>query len=360
MSRHHEVLGEELGEYYRKASEDGMGSSTTNRKAAIERVRKLSQKTLDKTRKKSARSDKSNKKKKLDEVLEAMPEMIRLASTAAKDHSRALKKWTKGMGKPLAEAYGEANYAMAHIEWLSEEARRVYGDIIPTPLPGRRLMVIKQPIGTCGGNLDSLELSIRDDNKGGCCCSCCRMYSDNQTIRRNTTVCLSFTAGQLANEAGFSPGVINTLPCSRDHAEGLTDVVLKSDLVSKLSFTGSVATGKLLMYKCVDTVKKVSLELGGNAAFIVFSSADIDHAVKGVIASKHRNTGQACVAPNRILVQDVIYDEFADRLSEAMDRHLKVGNGLDASSTQGPLINDKAVEKVQIWFIINKLRKSAR
>ncbi|KXJ12171.1 succinate-semialdehyde dehydrogenase, mitochondrial [Exaiptasia diaphana] len=280
-------------------------------------------------------------------------------TTTSKERSDKLKKWrnlmlknqdelarilTKEQGKPLAEAYGELNYAMAHVEWLAEEARRVCGTIIPTPLPGRRLLVIKQPVGVTAiwTPWNFPYAMVTRAAAAALAAGCTVIIKPSE----ETPLC-ALALQQLSEEAGFPLGVVNTLPCSRENAGILADVILKSDLVSKMSFTGSCATGKLLMSKCVDTVKKVSLELGGNAPFIVFDSADVDQAVSGVIASKHRNTGQACVAPNRILVQDGIYDNFVAKLSEAMDKRLIVGHGLDKTSTQGPLINEKAVEKVE-------------
>ncbi|EDO43875.1 predicted protein, partial [Nematostella vectensis] len=163
---------------------------------------------------------------------------------------------------------------------------------------------------------------------------------------------------KLAEEAGFPAGVINTIPCTRERVNEVTDAFLKSSLVTKMSFTGSDTTGKILMAKCVVTVKKMSLELGGNAPFVVFNSADIDKAVNGAVVYKFRNTAQVMCA-NRILVQDEIFYEFAKRFAAAVDKHLKVGNGMDNGTTQGPLINKRAIKKVE-RHVADALSKSAR
>ncbi|XP_031566319.1 succinate-semialdehyde dehydrogenase, mitochondrial-like [Actinia tenebrosa] len=279
--------------------------------------------------------------------------------TTAKERSVMLKKWndlilqnqeqlakllTSEQGKPLAEAQGEVKYCASFAEWFGEEAKRVYGEIIPSPIRGRKLLVLRQPVGVAAlWTPWNFPLGMITRKAAAALAAGCTVIIKPS---EETPYC-ALALQQLAEEAGFPPGVINTLTCSRDQVNIVTDAVLQSDLVSKMSFTGSTTTGKILMAKSVDTVKKMSLELGGNAAFIVFNSANIEQAVQGAMSSKYRHTAQTCICSNRILVQDEIYDEFAKRLAEAVDKELRVGNGMDKNSTQGPLINELGVQKVE-------------
>ncbi|EDO45404.1 predicted protein [Nematostella vectensis] len=291
--------------------------------------------------------------------------------TTAKERSEKLRKWfqlilqhqnelaellTTEQGKPLAESLGEVRYTASFAEWFAEEAKRVYGDIVPNPIPGRRLLVLKQPAGVAAlWTPWNFPLGMITRKAAAALAAGCTVIIKPS---EETPFC-ALALQQLAEEAGFPAGVINTIPCSRDRVNEVTDTVLKSDLVSKMSFTGSTATGKILMAKCVDTVKKMSLELGGNAPFIVFNSANIESAVKGALICKYRNTAQTCICANRIIVQDGIYDEFAKRFAEAVDQQLKIGNGMDAGTTQGPLINKMAVEKVE-RHVADALSKGAK
>ena len=247
---------------------------------------------------------------------------------------------TTEQGKPLAEARGEVAYAASFVEWFAEEAKRIYGDVIDHPLPGKRIVVLKQPIGVVASitpwNFPAAMITRK--------CAPALAAGCPVVIRPASQTPFSALAlAELAERAGIPKGVINVITGpSSDMGKELTG----NSTVRKLSFTGSTAVGKLLMSQCADTVKKVSLELGGNAPFIVFDDADVDAAVTGAIASKYRNAGQTCVCANRILVQDGVYDEFADKMSAAV-RDLKVGNGLDDGVSQGPLIDMRAVEKVE-------------
>lgn len=280
-------------------------------------------------------------------------------NVTTKERSQKLRNWynlivqhegelaellTTEQGKPLFEAKGEVRYAASYVEWFAEEAKRIYGDIIPSPHPSRRLFSLKQPVGVAAlwtpWNFPVAMITRKAAAALAAGCTVIIKPSEE------TPYC-ALALQKLAEDAGFPAGVINTIPCSRDHVDQVTDALLGNDLVAKMSFTGSTATGKLLLSKCVDPIKRVSLELGGNAPFIVFNSANIDAAVEGAITAKFRHTAQTCICANRILVQDKIYDEFAAKFAAAMDKQMKVGNGMEASSTQGPLINEKAVQKVE-------------
>jgi succinate-semialdehyde dehydrogenase/glutarate-semialdehyde dehydrogenase len=282
----------------------------------------------------------------------AMPEW---RNKLAKERAAIMRRWfnlimenqqdlailmTAEQGKPLAESLGEVAYGASFIEWFSEEAKRVYGDVIPEPMPGRRIVVIKQPIGVVAAitpwNFPNAMITrkIAPALAVGC----------TVVVKPATSTPFSALAlAELAERAGFPKGVINIVTGnSKEIGAELTN----NPLVRKLSFTGSTAVGKSLMVQCAGTVKKVSLELGGNAPFIVFDDADLDAAVVGAIASKYRNTGQTCVCANRLLVQERVYDEFATKLADAV-RQLTVGDGLKGKTQQGPLINMAAVEKVE-------------
>jgi len=247
---------------------------------------------------------------------------------------------TAEQGKPLAESQGEVAYGASFIEWFSEEAKRVYGDVIPEPIPGRRIVVIKQPIGVVAAitpwNFPNAMITRKIAPALAVGCTVVVKPAQNTPFS-------ALALAELAERAGIPKGVINIVT---GDSKAIGAELTANPLVRKLSFTGSTETGKLLMAQCADNVKKVSLELGGNAPFIVFDDADLDAAVAGAIASKYRNTGQTCVCANRLLVQEGIYDEFAAKLATAVSQ-LKVGNGLETGSQQGPLINMAAVEKVE-------------
>jgi succinate-semialdehyde dehydrogenase/glutarate-semialdehyde dehydrogenase len=248
---------------------------------------------------------------------------------------------TAEQGKPLAEARGEVGYGASFIEWFAEEGKRTYGDIIPTPANDRRILVIKQPIGVVA-SITPWNFPIAMITRK---CAPAIAAGCPVVIKPAAETPLSALAiAELAEQAGIPKGIINVVvgTNSSEIGKALTD----NPVVRKLSFTGSTAVGKLLTRNCADTMKKVSMELGGNAPFIVFDDADIDSAVSGALISKFRNTGQTCVCTNRFLVQEGIYDEFVTRLAEAV-KTLNVGNGMDEGVNQGPLISLKALDKVK-------------
>ncbi|NIM29339.1 MAG: NADP-dependent succinate-semialdehyde dehydrogenase [Gammaproteobacteria bacterium] len=247
---------------------------------------------------------------------------------------------TSEQGKPMLESRGEIAYAASFIEWFAEEAKRVYGDTINHPLPGKRIVVIKQPIGVVAAitpwNFPAAMITRK--------CAPAMAAGCPVVIKPASQTPLSALAlAELAERAGIPRGVLNVIT---GKASVLGAELTSNPTVRKLSFTGSTAIGKLLMAQCAGTVKKVSLELGGNAPFMVFDDADLDAAVVGAMASKYRNAGQTCVCANRILVQDGIYDAFAERMADAV-KALRVGNGLEDGVQQGPLIDEAAVAKVE-------------
>jgi succinate-semialdehyde dehydrogenase/glutarate-semialdehyde dehydrogenase len=266
--------------------------------------------------------------------------LLRWATLITDNQDDLARILTLEQGKPLAESKSEIAYANSFITWFAEEAKRAYGDIIPGQTDHHRLFVLKQPIGVVAAitpwNFPAAMITrkIAPALSAGC----------TVVIKpAEETPLTALALAVLAEQAGFPAGVINVVT---GVPEEIGREMTINPLVRKLSFTGSTAVGKLLMSQCAGTIKKVSLELGGNAPFIVFDDADISAAVKGAIASKFRNTGQTCVCANRILVHDRIYDEFTNQFVSAV-RQLKVGNGLDADSSQGPLINFNALEKVK-------------
>ncbi|MDE2353068.1 MAG: NAD-dependent succinate-semialdehyde dehydrogenase [Alphaproteobacteria bacterium] len=274
----------------------------------------------------------------------------------AKERAAILRKWfeltmaaqedlarlmTAEQGKPLAEARGEVAYGAAFIEWFAEEGKRVYGDIIPTHRAGSRILVLKQPIGVVAAvtpwNFPNAMITRK--------CAPALAAGCTVVVKPAEDTPLSALAlAELAERAGIPAGVFNIVPTS--HPAPVGGELTQSPIVRKFSFTGSTEIGKLLMRQCASTVKKVSLELGGNAPFIVFDDADLDAAADGAMLSKYRNMGQTCVCANRLLVQDGVYDAFAAKLAERVAK-LKVGNGAEEGVTQGPLINQDAVEKVE-------------
>lgn len=246
---------------------------------------------------------------------------------------------TLEQGKPLAESRGEVRYGAGFVKWFAEEARRVYGDTIPAPTPDRRIVVLKEPIGVCAA-ITPWNFPIAMITR-----KCAPALAAGCTIVIKPSELTPFCAlalAVLAERVGFPPGVINVVT---GRPEPIGEALTSSALVGKLSFTGSTRVGKLLMAQAANTLKRLSLELGGNAPFIVFSDADVEKAIQGVMASKFRNAGQTCVCANRILVQDDIYDDFALRLTRAVARQV-VGDGMTDGVTIGPLINAAAVDKV--------------
>ena len=277
-------------------------------------------------------------------------------SKTAKERALILKKWfdliidnqedlailmTAEQGKPLAEAKGEVTYGASFIEWFAEEGKRTYGDIIPTPANDRRILVIKQPIGVVAA-ITPWNFPIAMITRK---CAPALAAGCPVVIKPASETPLSALAlAELADQAGVPKGVLNVVVGTKSSEIGLA--LTNSPIVRKLSFTGSTAVGKILTRNCADTMKKVSMELGGNAPFIVFDDANLDSAVAGAMISKFRNTGQTCVCSNRILVQEGIYDDFVSMLSEAV-KTLNVGNGMEEGINQGPLINENALKKVQ-------------
>src|SRR5882762_5664307 len=250
------------------------------------------------------------------------------------------KLMTLEQGKPLTESRGEVAYAASFLEWFGEEAKRVYGDTIPPHQADKRLLVVKEPIGVVACITPwNFPLAMITRKAGPAIASGCTVVLKPASQTPFSALALA----ELAERAGVPPGVFNVVTGS---AGEIGAELTSNPIVRKLSFTGSTEIGKLLMAQCASTVKKLSLELGGNAPFIVFDDADLDAAVEGAIASKYRNTGQTCVCANRLLVQDAVYDAFATKLADAVKK-LKPANGLEPGATQGPLIDDRAVEKVE-------------
>ncbi|NDP42463.1 MAG: NAD-dependent succinate-semialdehyde dehydrogenase, partial [Aromatoleum sp.] len=273
----------------------------------------------------------------------------------AKERSAILRKWfelmmaniedlalilTTEQGKPLSEAKGEITIGAAYIEWFAEEAKRVYGDVIPTIGNDRRLLVVKEPVGVCAAitpwNFPSSMITRKV--APALAAGCTVIIKPAQA-----TPYSAFALAELAHRAGFPPGVLNVL--SGD-ARAIGGEMCANTTVRKLSFTGSTEIGRLLMRQVAPTIKKLSLELGGNAPFVVFDDADLDAAVEGAIISKYRNAGQTCVCTNRFFVHDKVYDAFAAKLAEKV-KTLKVGPGTEAGVTQGPLIDAAALAKVE-------------
>jgi succinate-semialdehyde dehydrogenase/glutarate-semialdehyde dehydrogenase len=247
---------------------------------------------------------------------------------------------TLEQGKPLTESKGEIAYAASFIEWFGEEAKRVYGDTIPGHQHDKRIVVLKQPIGvTVAITPWNFPAAMITRKAGPALAAGCTMVVKPASQTPYSALALA----ELAERAGVPKGVFSVVTGS---AGAIGGEMTSNPTVRKLSFTGSTEIGKQLLAQCAGTIKKTSMELGGNAPFIVFDDADLDAAVEGAIASKYRNTGQTCVCANRLLVQDGVYDAFAEKLAAAVAK-LKVGNGLDAGVLQGPLIDDKAVAKVE-------------
>jgi succinate-semialdehyde dehydrogenase/glutarate-semialdehyde dehydrogenase len=247
---------------------------------------------------------------------------------------------TTEQGKPLTESKGEVAYAAAFLEWFGEEAKRIYGDTIPPHQPDKRIVVTKEPIGVVACITPwNFPLAMITRKAGPAIAAGCTVVLKPASQTPFSALALA----ELAERAGMPKGVLNIVTGAATEIGG---ELTSNPIVRKLSFTGSTEIGKVLMAQCAGTVKKLSLELGGNAPFIVFDDADLDAAVEGAIMSKYRNTGQTCVCANRLLVQDAVYDTFAEKLAGAVKK-LKPANGLEAGATQGPLIDDRAVEKVE-------------
>ncbi|MDB5429055.1 MAG: succinate-semialdehyde dehydrogenase [Caulobacter sp.] len=272
-----------------------------------------------------------------------------------KERAAVLRKWfdliithkadlarlmTAEQGKPLAEAEGEVVYAASFIEWFGEEAKRAYGDIIPGHQADKRLLVMRQAVGVVAAITPwNFPAAMITRKVGPALAAGCTVVLKPSELTPFSALALAL----LGHEAGLPDGVFNVVT---GHPKGIGEVLTGDPRVAKFTFTGSTAVGKLLAARCMDTVKKVSLELGGNAPFIVFDDADLDAAVDGAMASKYRNTGQTCVCANRFYVQAGVYDAFAGKLA-ARAAALAVGDGLSGKTDQGPLINEKAVEKVE-------------
>jgi succinate-semialdehyde dehydrogenase/glutarate-semialdehyde dehydrogenase len=277
------------------------------------------------------------------------------AAKTAKERSIILRRWqdlmlanvddlavlmTAEQGKPLAEARAEVAYAAAFIEWFAEEGKRVYGDVIPGHQPDKRLVVLRQPIGVVAAITPWNFPAAMITRKAGPALAAGCTFVCKPAMQ---TPFSALAMAELAERAGVPRGVFSVVTGS---ATVLGGEMTSNPLVRKLTFTGSTEIGKKLMQQCAGTLKKVSLELGGNAPFIVFDDADLDAAVQGAIASKYRNTGQTCVCANRLLVQEGVYDQFVARLVEAVGK-LRIGDGLKGPTDQGPLIDAKAVAKVE-------------
>ena len=285
----------------------------------------------------------------------------------AKERSAILRRWfelmmehqddlarlmTLEQGKPLAEAKGEISYAASFIEWFAEEGKRIYGDTIPGHQADKRLLVIKQPIGVTAAITPwNFPAAMITRKAGPALAAGCTMVLKPASQTPLSALALA----ELANRAGIPEGVFNVVTGS---ASEVGNELTGNPLVRKLSFTGSTEIGRQLMEQCAKDIKKVSLELGGNAPFIVFDDADLDKAVEGALASKFRNAGQTCVCANRLYVQDGVYDRFAEKLQQAVSK-LQIGDGLQPNVTIGPLIDEKAIAKVQ-EHIADALGKGAR
>jgi succinate-semialdehyde dehydrogenase/glutarate-semialdehyde dehydrogenase len=289
---------------------------------------------------------------------------------SAKERATVLMKWfallhqhaddlarimTAEQGKPLAEAKGEVGYGASFLEWFAEEARRIYGETIPSTDNNKRFLVIKQPIGVCAAitpwnfPIAMITRKVAPALAAGC-----------PVILKpaEATPLSALAVAELAQRAGMPAGVLNILTADAHQSIAIGKVLCASDVVRHLSFTGSTEVGRILAAQCAPTIKKLSLELGGNAPFIVFDDADLDSAVEGAMISKYRNAGQTCVCANRLYAQDGIYDAFVAKLAEKA-KAIKVGNGFETGVNQGPLIDAQAMAKVEA-HVADALAKGAR
>lgn len=285
----------------------------------------------------------------------------------AKERAAVLRRWhdlmlanaddlatimTAEQGKPLTEAKGEIGYAASFLEWFAEEAKRVDGDVLATPQNGKRLVVIKEPVGVCAAITPwNFPAAMITRKVGPALASGCAIV----VKPAEATPLSAFALAVLAERAGLPAGVLSIVT---GDPKAIGAEMTGNPVVRKLSFTGSTKVGRLLAAQCAPTIKKLSLELGGNAPFIVFDDADLDAAVEGALASKYRNAGQTCVCTNRFYIHDAVYDSFATKIADAVTK-LKVGNGFDAGVTQGPLINAAAIAKVET-HIADALSHGAR
>lgn len=291
-------------------------------------------------------------------------------SKSAKERSILMRKWydllmahqddlarimTAEQGKPYAEAKGEIAYGASFVEWFAEEAKRVQGETLPTWDNNKRVMVIRQPVGVCAAITPwNFPLAMITRKVAPAVAAGCPVVIKPAEL----TPLTALAAAELAQRAGIPAGVLNLLTADSANSIAIGKVLCASDTVRHLSFTGSTEVGRILMAQSAPTVKKLSLELGGNAPFIVFDDADLDSAVEGAIASKYRNAGQTCVCANRLYVQEGVYDAFVEKLA-ARVKTIKVGNGFEEGVVQGPLIEPAAVEKVQ-KHLQDALAKGAR
>jgi len=278
--------------------------------------------------------------------------------TTAKERSNLLRGWynlcvqhgedlarllTAEQGKPLPEARGEIGYGNSFLEWFSEEARRINGEVAGSPTNTKEMLFIRQPIGVSAmitpWNFPNAMITRKAGAALAAGCTCILKPAEDTPLS-------ALALGELAEQAGIPKGVFNIVTCSRENTAEVGKVLSESPLVAGLSFTGSTQVGKILYRQSASTVKRLGLELGGNAAFIVFESADLDLAVAGCMASKFRNAGQTCVSTNRVLVQDSVHDAFVEKLRVAMEQQLVLGDGFAEGVTQGPLINTSQYNKV--------------
>jgi len=288
-------------------------------------------------------------------------------SKLAKERSTILRKWhelmlanaddlaaimTAEQGKPFSESKGEISYAASFLEWFAEEAKRIYGETMPTPTVGRRIMVTKEPIGVCAAITPwNFPAAMITRKAGPALAAGCPMVLKPASQTPFSALALA----ELAHRAGVPPGIFSVVT---GNASTIGGEMTSNPIVRKVTFTGSTQIGKLLMRQSADSLKKLSLELGGNAPFVVFDDADLDTAVDGALASKFRNSGQTCVCANRLYVQDKVHDAFVAKLRVAV-QELQVGDGAKPGTTQGPLIDQNAVEKVE-EHIADALAKGAR
>ena len=294
-------------------------------------------------------------RRSLEAAQRALPEW---RGTTAKERARILRRWadlmlerqedlalllTREQGKPLAESRAEIAYAASFLEWFGEEGKRVYGDTIPQPSPDRRILVLKEPVGVTAGitpwNFPAAMVTRKAAPALAAGCTMVLKPAEQTPLS-------ALAVAALAEEAGLPAGVFSVVTTDAGGAPEIGGEMTGNPLVRKLGFTGSTEVGKLLMAQCARGLKKVSLELGGNAPFVVFDDADVDAAVEGTILCKFRNSGQTCISANRILVQDAVYDEYLEKLTRGITR-LKVGAGTEPDVNVGPLIDDTGLEKVE-------------
>ncbi|KAJ2607592.1 hypothetical protein H4S08_004765 [Coemansia sp. RSA 1365] len=300
--------------------------------------------------------DATEVRKAIDVATEAF---VTWKKTTAKERSVLLRKWhdlimsnkddlarlmTLENGKPVAEAAGEIFYGASFVEWFSEEAKRAYGDLVPSPVSNSRIVVMKQPVGVVGiitpYNFPNAMITRKVSAALAAGCTVV-VRPASETPFSALALC------ELAERAGIPPGVLNVVPCSSDNTPAVGKELTTNPLVRKISFTGSTAVGKQLMGQASTTMKKISLELGGNAPFIVFEDADLTIAAEQLIICKFRNSGQTCVSANRVYVHESVYDEFVDKFVNLVKEELRVGHGLSQDTTFGPMITERGMLKVE-------------